>query len=124
MLGNSMIKRWMGSVAILPVFIAGPALAAPPVYNWTGFYLGANAGGAWGRFGTDTAVDCSPNSPPGYICWAGFPGDAALVSRAGTGTINTNGFTGGVQAGYNWQTGNIVAGIESDFGPFHLRGMR
>lgn len=125
-----MIKRWMGGVAILPAVIAGSALAAPPApvpYSWTGFYVGANAGGAWGRFGSGMAVDCSPPgnaNPFPYICWAGFPGDAALVSAAGTGTIIANGFTGGVQAGYNRQTGNIVAGIESDFGAFQLRGTR
>lgn len=123
-----MINRWLGGVAMLPAVVAGSALAAPPApvpYNWTGFYVGANAGGAWGRYGTGMGVDCSPpGSPPGYICWPGFPGDAALVSAAGTGTINASGFTGGVQAGYNWQTGNIVAGIESDFGAFHLRGTR
>lgn len=124
-----MTKRWMSSVAVLPVFIAAPALAAPPVYNWTGFYIGANAGGTWGQFGSNLGVDCNvpgftPPNSFSYICNTGFPGDATLLSSAGYGTINASGFTGGVQAGYNWQTGNIVAGIESDFGAFHLRGTR
>jgi outer membrane immunogenic protein len=124
-MGILMIKRWMGSVAVLPVFIAAPALAAPPVYNWTGFYVGANAGGTWGQFGSNLGVDCSvPGSPPSYICWPGFAGDGTTLAAAGYGTINASGFTGGVQAGYNWQTGNIVAGIESDFGAFHLRATR
>ena len=122
-----MIKHWMGGVAVLPAVIASSALAASPApvpYSWTGIYIGANAGGAWGRFGSGMGVDCPAGSPPGIICWAGFPGDAALVSAAGTGSINANGFTGGVQAGYNWQTGNIVAGVESDFGAFLLDGSR
>jgi outer membrane immunogenic protein len=129
MVGNSMIKRWMGSVAALPVFIAGPALAAPPVYNWTGFYVGANLGGAWGRFGSSTAVDCNvpgfvPPSSFSYLCSTGFPGDGNLVGAAGSGTFKASGFTGGVQAGYNWQSGIIVAGIEGDFGAFRLDASR
>ncbi len=118
----------MGSVAVLPAVFASSALAAPPApvpYSWTGFYIGANAGGTWGRFGSSTTVDCSliPGFNP-YFCSPGFPGDSALINRAGTGTADANGFTGGVQAGYNWQTGNIVTGIEGDFGAFRLRGTR
>jgi outer membrane immunogenic protein len=109
--------------------LAGPALAAPPtpIYNWTGFYLGANMGGAWGRFGSSTTSDCSgapPNVAFTYYCGPFFPGDAAAVNAAGTGTINATGFTGGVQAGYNWQVSNVVFGLESDFGAFRLQGSR
>jgi outer membrane immunogenic protein len=124
-----MIKRWMGSVAVLPAVVAGSALAAPPTpvpYNWTGFYLGANAGGTWGRFGTSTTVDCNTLTPGfnPYFCSPGFPGDSALLNRVGTGAADASGFTGGFQAGYNWQTGNIVTGIEGDVGAFRLRGTR
>ena len=33
-------------------------------------------------------------------------------------------FTGGVQIGHNWQTGNFVYGVEGDFGAFNIRGSR
>src|SRR5437763_9672797 len=41
------------NAADLPVAPAykAPAIAAPLVYNWTGFYIGANVG--WGRARTD-----------------------------------------------------------------------
>ena len=56
-----MKKLLLGSVALIAI-IAGPAMAAdmpvkapvlkapPPValYNWSGFYVGGQAGGAWG----------------------------------------------------------------------------
>lgn len=124
-----MTKRWMSSVAVLPVFLAAPALAAPPVYNWTGFYVGANVGGAWGLYGSSTAVDCNvpgfvPPSTFSYLCSTGFPGDGDLVAAAGTGRFDANGFTGGFQAGANWQISNFVAGLESDFGAFRLAGSR
>ncbi|MDR6951754.1 outer membrane immunogenic protein [Ancylobacter sp. 3268] len=63
---------------------APAAYAAPvPVFTWTGFYLGANAGYGWGE--------------------ADFSDD-------------TNGFLGGIQAGYNWQFAGspLVVGIETD----------
>jgi len=132
MVGNSIIKRWMGSVAVLPVFVAGPALAAPPAtvpYSWTGAYIGANLGGAWGRFGSSTAVDCNvpgfvPPSTFAYLCNTGFPGDGDLVGASGSGRFDARGFTGGLQAGYNWQITNVVVGLESDFGAFRLDGSR
>jgi outer membrane immunogenic protein len=125
-------KRLMGGVAMLPVVVAGPALAAPPApvpYTWAGFYVGANLGGAWGRFGSSTAVDCNvPGfTPPGsfsYLCSTGFPGDGALVGATGTGSFDASGFTGGLQAGYNWQVSSVVVGLESDFGAFRLQGSR
>ena len=70
-MANSMTKRWMGSVAVLPAFFAGSALAAPPApvpYSWAGAYVGANLGGTWGRYGSSTGVDCNVPSfaPPQY----------------------------------------------------------
>lgn len=126
-----MKMRWMSGVAALPMVLASPALAAPPtpIYNWTGFYVGANMGAAWGRFGSSTTSDCSgppPNAAFPYYCGPFFTGggDGAIVDAAGSGTINATGFTGGVQAGYNWQVSNVVFGLESDFGAFRLQGSR
>jgi outer membrane immunogenic protein len=64
------------------------APAYMPAYNWTGFYLGLNAGGGWGS--SD---------------WAGM----GVTNSPGGGMI-------GVTAGYNWQgPGNPwVFGIEAD----------
>src|SRR5262245_46358260 len=84
-----------------------PVYAPPsPVYNWTGFYVGANAGGAWGRDNVSTT---------GSIGAGLFAIDNAAVTSAASPTIDPTGFTGGIQLGYNWQTGNVVWGIEGDF---------
>jgi opacity protein-like surface antigen len=64
---------------------------AAPAYNWSGFYAGANIGGAWS---TTTLTDETA---------------AAHWTPGGTG------FIGGAQIGYNVQTGNFVYGIEGDF---------
>ena len=44
------------------------------------------------------------------------------IAAVGAQTVNSNGFTGGGQAGYNLQTGNIVWGVEVDFNYFGLTG--
>jgi outer membrane immunogenic protein len=64
------------------------ALPRMPLYNWTGFYVGANLGGAW-------ASDRLNDS---------FTGASAGLS--------TGGFIGGGQLGYNFQAGNFVFGAE------------
>jgi outer membrane immunogenic protein len=81
---------------------------APPamveVWNWTGFYIGGNAGYSWGRgnsdvsyFNTLTGVPIVP--PAGSILGAGY---------------DMNGAIAGGQIGYNWQSSNWVFGLEAD----------
>lgn len=96
------------------------------VYNWTGFYLGANAGGAWGRSSVSTAVNCGTPPGTGYFCDSAGTGaaNAAVLDASGTGTINSSAFTGGIQAGYNYQWDRSVLGVEMDYDSFHLGGTR
>jgi outer membrane immunogenic protein len=77
-----------------------PATYVPvaPPFSWTGFYIGANAGYAWSNV--------SSGSVGGAIGGVPF---------AGPFTASGNGFLGGGQLGYNWQTGSVVFGIEGDF---------
>jgi outer membrane immunogenic protein len=104
-----MIKRiglWATAAATGAVMLSTAALAAdmpvkapPPVvvagYNWTGFYIGVHAGAAfWAR---STVLDEFYDSTNGTI---------PLPS--------TTSFLGGGQAGYNWQHGRLVLGVEGD----------
>lgn len=100
------------------------ALGGQSPHNWTGFYAGLNAGAAWGKSKATTTTDCSAPAS-GYICdQTGGTVDAAALNASGTGTISDTGFTGGVQAGYNWQQSNLIYGFEADFGAFSLSGSR
>ena len=74
--------------ADLPVRVPPP----PPVFNWTGFYVGANVGGAWANNNwTDTLFLTNFNNS------------------------NNNGvFIGGGQFGGNYQIGSFVIGGEYD----------
>lgn len=78
------LPRRSGAVAPAPVYSA-------PVFTWTGFYVGAQAGYGWGK-----------NK------WA-ITGSATDAFN-----VNSDGFLGGVHAGYNWQSGALVLGVEGD----------
>lgn len=92
--------------ADLPVKAPPPAVAST-VYNWSGFYAGVNLGYAWGRA---TATDAPASNG---VCWA------TCGTRWGP---DVDGFTGGVQAGWNLQTGSWVFGVEGDVGYLGLKG--
>jgi outer membrane immunogenic protein len=115
-------KILLGGFA-LAALIAAPAMAAdlpphpqvyqaPPlvvvVYNWTGFYIGGNLGYARGR--------SNANTDPAFFPIGYFDATStAAISALGAQSLNSNGFTGGVQGGYNWQAGWAVFGFEADF---------
>src|SRR5664279_6532817 len=93
---------------------------------WTGFYIGLNAGGAWGSAKASTSVHCNMPPASAYMCdnAGGGAANAAAVGASGTGTMTDTGFIGGIQAGYNHQWQNAVLGIETDFDSFNLSGSR
>ena len=95
------------------LFALGSAKAADE--DFKGFYVGANAGGAFGR----PRVDTSPSfSPVGYFNSTSTP----AITNASNQTIDTNGFTAGGTAGYNFQFESVVVGLEADYGAMNLSG--
>jgi outer membrane immunogenic protein len=76
-----------------------PAPVADPSVNWTGFYLGGNAGGAWATTSDNNAF---------FV--------------ASTGDFHISGAVGGAQVGYNWQTSQWVLGLESDYDFSSVKG--
>ena len=103
---KTMKKILFATVALLVVGAAAPAVGADlgnrnyyktpapayaaPIYNWTGFYLGAHVGGAFS----------SDNNFNGLS----------------TGNNGNGRFLGGVQVGADWQfTPNFVVGVEGQY---------
>jgi outer membrane immunogenic protein len=94
-------------------------------------YVGFYAGGVWGRGKTSANTNCPELNPAGtiggYYCDSTAPAsraNATAVTNAASGSLSSTKFTGGVQAGHNWQIGSFVYGIEGDFGAFKLNGAR
>jgi outer membrane immunogenic protein len=88
--------------------IKGPPVYAPPpppVFSWTGFYVGLNAGLSAGN-ATKTHYEDYGSYP---FRWE---------------TTRIDGFSGGGQIGYNWEGfgNNIVVGVEADFQGSTLKG--
>jgi outer membrane immunogenic protein len=91
-----------------------PPMAASPIYDWSGFYVGLNAGGAWGD---NHSVDTLGRPVQGFFDGVGADSYAANSAAAATGSnsFGNNGrFIGGGQIGYNQQFGLWVAGFEAD----------
>jgi outer membrane immunogenic protein len=88
----SLVALGAASPAVAADLAARPYTKAPPMmmaaYDWSGFYIGLNGGGATSR-----------------NCWT-FGG-------ASEGCHDATGGTVGGQIGYRWQTGPIVFGVEA-----------
>jgi len=89
-------------MAARPYTKAPPAMAA--VYDWSGFYLGANGG--WGS---------SRN------CWGIVPVGGAVIPD---GCADRSGGVLGGQIGYRWQAGQFVFGLEAQGDWADLSGSR
>jgi len=87
-------------------------LSMPPVYKsppplyftWTGWYVGLNGGGGWGRSNQTASFNA-----------AGLP-------AASTGNFNTRGALAGGTIGYNYQMGQWLVGAEADLDWSNIRG--
>jgi len=112
-----------GAVAAdLPRRVAPPVFAPIPVFTWTGFYVGANAGWGWsdtggGASGGDQFLVPVPPGPPfaanALVFPGGVPGGLGLLGEKN----NNDSFLLGGQVGFNYQFtpgSGFVVGVEAD----------
>lgn len=97
--------------ADLPSRKVAPVMAPVPVFTWTGFYVGVNLGYSFG--GSNNGNGFGVVLPPATAQHIG-----PLAGGNGSG----KGINGGLQAGYNWQMGSLVAGLETDIQLAGIRG--
>lgn len=79
-----------------------PLKAAPaPAWSWTGFYIGADVGAAWGP------RDVSFNSTDGKPChFCGGDTDFGVLNALGSANLKTSSAALGLKGGYNAQFGS------------------
>lgn len=92
------------------MYAKAPVLKAPAAfaqaYNWTGFFVGGSVGVVNGQLDMDYR-----NPPP-------------LAGFVPTANPRFAGALGGVQAGYDYQTGKWVFGVEGNINATNARGAR
>ncbi|GAC1331630.1 MAG: porin family protein [Beijerinckiaceae bacterium] len=88
--------------ADLPSRKAPPVAYAPPVFTWTGFYIGVQGGYAWEN-----------------IRETGIFGGLPIYTLSNN---NARGFLGGGHVGFNWQVAQVVFGMEGDVEGSGVRG--
>jgi outer membrane immunogenic protein len=103
------------ALAAAPAFAAdlpvrpAPVYQAPPpvyvVYNWSGCYIGGHAGGLW----VDKGFDLTSVGTP-------FFGVVTFANAIDLGTHDASSWLAGGQIGCNYQAGNVVFGIQGDYG--------
>ena len=105
------------SLALVSTMLAGvsaqaadidptPAPVVEEAHDWRGSYLGIQGGGV---FGSDVTADVDANAAP---IRGGLNAIIALTSTDGS---DLDGVHGGIFGGYNFQSGNVVFGIDNDF---------
>jgi outer membrane immunogenic protein len=92
------------SAADLAPYTKAPPAPVIPVYDWTGFYIGANGGGGWT-----------------HNCWdvTSFRGPVVPFVE---GCHNGTGGVAGGQIGYRWERAGWVFGVEAQGDWADLRG--
>jgi outer membrane immunogenic protein len=107
LLGLGMVTAMMvGGVAqAADMPVKAPPMAAPVMYNWTGFYIGGHVGGAWADRNGHDRFD-------GDRCfWGEWSGRVCFDDNNGFGRNKGHLIAGG-QVGFNYQINQWVWGVE------------
>jgi outer membrane immunogenic protein len=83
-----------------------PVYAPAPIFTWTGFYVGLQAGGVWDK------VSYEGNNA--YLYSLLFPVATNTVWWGYNNNNTKSGFVGGGHVGYNYQISSFVLGLEGD----------
>ncbi len=120
----------LSSVAALGADLPGrapPVIYSPvssePAANWSGLYVGAQAGYGFGNT-TIPALSSSNLALLSSLALNGSPLSSltGVQGSALSGKLKRSGPLGGLQAGYAFQSGSIVYGVEADLGFGSIRG--
>lgn len=90
--------------------LASAADMAPAGYDWSGVYIGLNAGVAWSNSEVDGRINCSDDGS--NFCATDF----APIANDLRHNVDDSGavFSGGAMIGANWQIDSFVLGVEAD----------
>ena len=104
------------SNAALGADLPTKAPLAPALYNWTGFYAGVSGGYGWNK-GSNSLTGADTLNL--YRFFIASPPSAIIPGTIDSGS---KGVLGGISAGYNYQIGQSLIGVEADFSKANIRG--
>src|SRR5262245_50097968 len=116
-----------GDLAVAPLYRPVPFVPRQTV-EWTGLYLGVNAGYGWGPTSTNASFEGDPqagalfsafdpriqSNVPGVFTTPNGLGATELSKTSLGGSGKLSGAIAGGQIGFNWQAGWAVFGAEFD----------
>jgi outer membrane immunogenic protein len=103
MIATALVASMAGFAQAADMLVKAPLPA--PVYNWSGWYVGINGGGAWSSSESDTFSGAGPFAPF-FFASNEFPTSLSSSSKGGFG---------GLQTGYNWRLSpSWLVGVETD----------
>ncbi len=110
-----MKKPLLAAAALLATLSAAQAadIIEPAAYDWTGPYVGLQAGYGWGENDVIVEGGAEPTITIQSEGVAAFS-DPVEFHPLKDGSIDMDGFVGGLHAGYNWQSDSLVLGVEGD----------
>jgi outer membrane immunogenic protein len=112
------VKRFIWGICVLVTSVTVASFGQTKADDWKGFYAGANVGGAFGGSNVRTTA---VGPVGGYF----LDSDIIQIAAAGKHDIGLDGFTGGVQIGYNATAGKtFLIGGEFDFGGLNLESTK
>lgn len=94
--------------ALFVAWRGGAAAQTAPAFEWDGLYLGGSLGAGLPLPGNERI-----EAGPGFTPW---------IHDLHPPASNRGGVLAGAQLGYNWQSGNLVWGFETDFGLLDAAG--
>jgi outer membrane immunogenic protein len=115
--GAAVVATAPALAADLPAAPVVAPVVAPAPWSWTGFYIGGNGGYSWGNAVANGNVGLAL-----FVNGVPFNGLPLQTPQSAGGTNSVNGWLYGGQAGFNWQTGALVVGIEADIQATGQRG--
>jgi outer membrane immunogenic protein len=107
--GIAVIAAMVSTSAFAADGVLPPPSLPPQGWSFTGCYIGADVGAAWGN--SNFSWSNITESATGFS-----PGAATVLPEAADVSLERGGFVGGGQAGCNYQPGWLVFGFEGDFG--------
>ena len=110
---SAMLGISAASAADLPakVYTKAPPPVVVAAYDWSGFYIGINGGGAW----SNKCWDLSPQTINLFFI-------PAFTIAGSEGCHDATGATAGGQVGYRWQSSAFVFGLEAQGNWANLTG--